>query len=329
MGVYHRIYTATDECGNTATAEQYIAIQDLTAPSIEGVPADETAECSEVSLMENGNYFTAGDVYGVDNCGLEVTISYSEEVVATDDNCPQSYDIIRRWIATDYCENMDTAFQTVHVIDTTAPMFEYVPGGYMISCEETPEYGDAVAYDNCGEVSIAVTVDTVAQGCPQSYDIVRTFIATDECGNASEPATQVIEVRDYTAPYFNEYTSSYTFECDQEIVLVDPIASDICSDLQQYSYDTEIVGNDCAYYYYHVTVATDACGNENIAYQYVFVQDTTAPVIGGEYEIEMPCEEFDIASGIFVPATDNCNNYEIFIASTELFSGECAGVYYR
>ena len=50
----------------------------------------------------------------------------------------------------------------------------------------------------------AVTVDTVAGDCPQSYTLVRTFTATDQCGNATDPRVQTIEVVDTTAPLFVE-----------------------------------------------------------------------------------------------------------------------------
>ena len=40
--------------------------------------------------------------------------------------------------------------------------------------------------------------------CPQSYTLVRTFTATDQCGNATDPRVQTIEVVDTTAPLFVE-----------------------------------------------------------------------------------------------------------------------------
>jgi len=47
MGVLVRFYTAVDECGNTATATQYITILDNTPPVII-TPADETVECDNL-----------------------------------------------------------------------------------------------------------------------------------------------------------------------------------------------------------------------------------------------------------------------------------------
>ena len=50
---------------------------------------------------------------------------------------------------------------------------------------------DAVASDNCGEVTIEVSSETTA-GDAGNYVIVRTFTATDDAGNDS--ATQTITV---------------------------------------------------------------------------------------------------------------------------------------
>src|SRR5690606_18397923 len=62
--------------------------------------------------------------------------------------------------------------------------------------------------------------------------------------------------------------------------------------------------------------------NSSYAYHYYTVVDTTSPVITGALEIERPCDDAD---GIYVTATDNCNEYSIEIVSSELVSGSCAG----
>ena len=46
-----------------------------------------------------------------------------------------------------------------------------------------------------------MSMDTLAGDCPNTYMLVRTFTATDACGNSSE-ATQTIDVSDTTAPEF-------------------------------------------------------------------------------------------------------------------------------
>jgi Secretion system C-terminal sorting domain len=329
LGVYYRIYTATDACGNTATAEQYIAIQDLTAPILYGIPAEATIECSDVTVGENGNYFGVDGVYGVDNCEMEVTISYSEEVVATNDGCDASFDIIRTWVGVDYCENDTMVSVVFHIVDTTAPYLT-IPADYTAECSDELVYDAATAWDNCSEYTISEEVDTIAGNCPQNYQITRTFIAIDACGNSSAPQTQTITVQDTTDPIFNEYEMYYTFECNTPIVTVNPTATDNCGEVSYYTFDSEIYNQGpCYSYFIRTTVATDECGNNSEVNQLISIVDTTAPVITGAPEVEILCEEFSLETGIFVTATDNCNEFEIVIDSTQLASGECAGVYIR
>ncbi|MFM7729433.1 MAG: hypothetical protein ACKO6L_00150, partial [Flavobacteriales bacterium] len=247
LGTLYRVYQATDACGNTATAEQYIAIQDLTAPTLQNVPGDETMECSDVAQGDNGNYFDASPVTAIDNCGGDVAIEYSEQVVATDDNCPNSYDIVRTWVATDYCENQSSASQTVHVIDTTNPYFTSFPEDATVSCDqELPAVVYPTAADNCdGDVSIELAVTEAPGSCPQERYVTRTFRAYDDCGNEVVQA-QTIHVIDETAPVFGDNQDDFIYECNTEIPVVQPVASDNCSSNLSYAHaDGASEGNSC------------------------------------------------------------------------------------
>jgi len=343
LGMHYRIYQAVDECGNITTAEHFIAIQDHTAPEFQNVPADETIECSEVSVGEDGNYFDDGGVYAIDNCGYHfylecllpieytyeeevVEYTYEEEVVETDDDCPQSFDIIRTWTATDYCGNVAEATQIVHVVDTTAPDLT-IPADYTASCEDELVYEDASAEDNCGMATISVSEETIEGDCPNNYTITRTFTAEDECGNVSEPQVQTITVVDETAPVFEDSVVEFTYECDEVVPANQPVADDNCSDLIEYAYsDTNSWTQGCYSGFTRVWTATDECGNVSYLNQYYTIQDTTAPVITGPSELSLPCDDY---AGIYVEATDNCNEFEIEIVSNENVSGSCAGTVIR
>ncbi|MFY7706557.1 MAG: T9SS type A sorting domain-containing protein [Flavobacteriales bacterium] len=225
LGVLYRIYTATDECGNTATTEQYITIVDVTAPVINGVGEETSIECSEVEPGED-SIFGAGDVFGTDNCEGEVTIEYSEQIVMTDDNCPQSYDVIRTWVATDYCENVSTASQLVHIIDTTAPTFSDYEESVTISCDQELPAAIVGVSDNCGEATYTHNDVRVDGNCVNNYVIERTFTAVDECGNTSS-LTVFINVQDTTAPVVEGQTEIIV-ECGDDVPVIDPTATDNC-----------------------------------------------------------------------------------------------------
>jgi hypothetical protein len=221
----------------------------------------------------------------------------------------------------------------VTYVDTQDPWFdeETLPASVVIECtEEVPAVSYPSAYDVCDQdVEVEMTDATMPGACPSNYTIYRMFRAFDECGNEAF-YTQTITVQDTQAPVFsveNEYM--FTYECNTEAPVITPSVSDACSAFDL-TYDVTFPWEQGCYYgFARVWTATDACGNASQFFQYITFQDTTDPVLSGEPEIEIPCEEFDMESGIFVTATDNCQEPTIEILSTNLFSGQCAGVYYR
>ena len=48
---------------------------------------------------------------------------------------------------------------------------------------------DATASDNCGEVTIEVSSETIAGDAAGNYTVVRTFTATDDAGNSTAQQT--------------------------------------------------------------------------------------------------------------------------------------------
>jgi hypothetical protein len=316
LGTYHRIYRATDECGNTSETEQFIAIQDNTAPVLVGLPENNTLECSEVSLNNNGG------VTGSDNCGQEVFVTYTEQYTGQDDDCPETYDIIRTWVATDYCGNESTDTRTTHVQDTTAPEFVNFPADITISCDaEIPAVQYPTAIDNCDtNVDMEMAQAEMPGTCPQNYFIHRTFRGYDNCGN-ERVETQTITVIDDQAPVFGEQQNSFTYECNTEIPVITPAANDNCGEVSLSFIDSNNEGTSCYYTISRVWTAVDECGNASDFTQYIHIQDTTAPAISGDNQIDRPCDDY---AGIYVQVADNCNEYNVTFTD-EMVSGSCAG----
>jgi hypothetical protein len=163
-------------------------VEDTTAPEFTFVPADYTAECdAEHPMLE---------AEAVDACG-SVSMSYDEEMAFN--GCYSSYAITRTWTATDDCGNSSSVSQVITIVDTTAPTFTNVPASYSLECTEEVTYEEASATDNCAGLTLDLVVDTMFSECDNVFDIVRTWTATDGCGNASA-ASQTISVVDTTAP---------------------------------------------------------------------------------------------------------------------------------
>ena len=62
-GTIVRTWTVTDNCGNTTTATQTITVQDTQPPTLVGVPADVTVECTAIPA--------AATVTASDNCDAD------------------------------------------------------------------------------------------------------------------------------------------------------------------------------------------------------------------------------------------------------------------
>jgi len=317
MGVLVRFYTAVDECGNTATATQYITILDNTPPVII-TPADETVECDNLPAAPGAE---GADVS--DNCSLEVDVTFSEEIIPG--ICENSYSIVWTWTATDYCENVSMASTTITVVDTTSPTWSEFPANVSVECsDELPAVVFPIAEDNCDmDVEVELTVEEVPGSCEGEYTINRIFRGFDNCGN-EVLGVQVITVVDTTAPVFTSVPAEMTVECNTEIPASEATAEDACSTATVTYVDGPAEEGQCPQEQFIVRTftATDACGNASTATQLIHIVDTTAPVFEAyEIEVEAPCDNIVVAELI---ATDNCGMVVIDFMDTPV-SGGCAG----
>ena len=306
------VAVATDACGNSTSASQTITVEDTTAPEL-SIPADYTAECSDELTLD--------DATATDNCG-EVTIEVSSEETAGD--CDGSYTLTRTFTATDDAGNSTSATQTITVEDTTAPEFTSVPADYTVECSDAMPMDDASASDNCSDVSITVESETLAGDAAGNYTIVRTFTATDACGNSTS-ASQTITVEDTTAPELS-IPADYTAECSDELTLDDATATDNCGEVTIEVSSEETAGDcDGSYTLTRTFTATDDAGNSTSATQTITVEDTTAPEftsVPADYTVEcsdaMPMDD--------ASASDNCSDVSITVES-ETLAGNAAGNY--
>ena len=166
-----RVWTATDDAGNSTTYTQIITVVDTTAPVFTTSPADVTVECDASSEPS-----ATGTAVASDNCDTDVSITYTDSTIASTGN---NSVITRVWTATDDNGNSSTYTQTINVVDTTAPVFTNLPESVTVECDAdtSPESfntgGDIISgiysinmYDSWGDGwqsdGIAVTIDAVS-----------------------------------------------------------------------------------------------------------------------------------------------------------------------
>ena len=133
-----------------------------------------------------------------DACGSAFTLTFAE--VTTVGACAGSYSVTRTWTATDACNNISTASQTINVQDLTAPVIVCPPALVQCGGNAPPPAQDSAAFvalggtvsDNCGHVSVIFVNDAASGVSPKV--ITRTYRATDSCGN-SQDCSQTITIK--------------------------------------------------------------------------------------------------------------------------------------
>jgi gliding motility-associated-like protein len=207
-------FTVTDACGNTSEQTATFTIVDTTAPVFNvNLPQDRTIECS--------NGIPEIITVTADDLCSKATVNFREERI--DGNCPNSYELIRTWTATDECGNTTEHVQVITVQDTTAPEFigELPKEEIFIRCEDLKQAETLKAIDNCGPVEVTAKDEVIPGDCDTKYTIIRTWTATDSCGNETSFTQKInlscqIEVYNAVTPNgdgFNDEFALNGIEC--------------------------------------------------------------------------------------------------------------------
>ena len=209
-----------------------------------------------------------------------------------------------------------TCSKTVSVVDTTAPVITCPPNA-MVECGGSTlpaATGTATAIDNCSTLGVGFT-DAVTPGCGATRVIMRTWTATDACGNASS-CVQTITVVDTTPPTIDDVPDA-TVECftgsTDPSVTGSATGSDICGSVT-ISYLDGPMSDGCGNTgsFVRTWTATDSCGLTANSQQNITIVDTTPPTISDVPDAEVECtgSTEPTATGSATGA-DTCGNVTI------------------
>ena len=313
-----RKWIFTDACGNTDSVMQTIRVKDDTAPVLNGTANNATVTCAkDVPAPPN--------VTATDNCG-EATVHYSQTV--TDSTCVNKFKVVRMWWAEDACGNLsDTLTQTITVFDDVKPVITAdFDKEITVQCEDgVPAVPTPTATDNCdGELTPVYSVTRSGNGC--DLGIVRKWVFTDACGN-KDSVTQVVHVKDNTAPVLNGTADDATVTCAKDVPAPPNVtATDNCGEATVH-YSQTVTDSTCVNKFKVVRMwwAEDACGNlSDTLTQTITVFDDVKPVITADFdkEITVQCD-----NGIPAPpsptATDNCDGNIVPVCSSTRTGSGC------
>ncbi|WP_310299743.1 gliding motility-associated C-terminal domain-containing protein [Flavobacterium aquidurense] len=210
---------------------------------------------------------------------------------------------------------------TIQDGDAIKPIVNPLPETTTINCPAEPVFAQATATDDNGTIaSLTHQDETIPGNCAGSKTVIRTWTATDACGNVSLPVSQTIIVQDVTAPTWETAANSLdkTIECNNTEALASaqalfPIASDTCdsdvTDVIKISGDF-VASEGCSKTgtYTNTWTVKDDCGNTSETFtQVITIEDTAKPTF-----LEVPPTDITVSCDAVpapaeMEASDNCS----------------------
>ncbi|MDP2158993.1 MAG: hypothetical protein Q8K02_00790 [Flavobacterium sp.] len=271
-GVYllQRTWKVSDQCTNHVYHKQLITIQDSTPPTISGVGASFSVECSDKYAFSNPT--------SLDGCDANPSLTYTD--TPNLDACGLGT-ITRTWTSVDCSGNSSTASQTVTIIDSTNPVIVSIADYSLQGCNTDWPTLTTTWTDNCstGGSLTATAGDISTNGCLQSR--VYTFTVADCAGNSSTSTTTVTRTYDVTAPSIAAIADYALQGCNMEWPTLTTTWTDNCSEGGSLTATAgDVSTNGCLQSRVYTFTVTDDCGNTSSSSTTVTrTYDVTAPSI--------------------------------------------------
>ncbi|MBW3518360.1 gliding motility-associated C-terminal domain-containing protein [Flavobacterium sp. NKUCC04_CG] len=266
-------FTATDACGNSAMKQATFTTVNTTGPQFVVEAQDLTVNCDG-----NGNandlmawLNTHGGANAVNACSLDMT--WTNDFKGLTKACGSTGSTVVTFKVTDSCGNVSATTATFTIVDDIAPVFTTnLPKDITLECSALlPEAAVLNATDLCGTAEVSFKEERLNGNCENNYQLVRTWTATDACGNA-QVHVQTITIQDTTAPVFVEPLPAADVFMKCEDLKAAPVmtATDACGKATV-AFKEEKVQGDCdnKYSLERTWTATDTCGNETVYTQTV------------------------------------------------------------
>ncbi len=190
-GTHTRTWTATDDCGNSASCSQTVVVVDTTPPTITCPATTSPIQCPAAPVFPPP---TASDL-----CDPSPTVTFVDSF--TPGACPGTGTHTRTWTATDCSGNSASCSQTVVVVDTTPPTIT-CPGD-ITQCNPNVTYV-VQASDTC-DPTPTVVCSPPAGVFPVGMTTVNCT-ATDDCGNSASCSFKVTILAPPTAAPLGDIT---------------------------------------------------------------------------------------------------------------------------
>jgi hypothetical protein len=310
------IWEATDACGNTAEFRFTVWLNDHQSPVINDVPDTTCIADPLLDLVE-----------AEDNCSPVALRFWDTQI---DNPCGEGLAFLRTYEAEDGCGNLAVDTAILIPDDDQGPLLYFINPqlvemlqGDTVEVECNNINGTYTAYgprdiglsDICPTgVDISFSEQLISTGnCENDRTVATvrlTWLATDQCGNASTISLVGI-VKDHTPPRAVNFAQEVSVGCTEDIR--DIVTTDNCGSVTIHNQDV-IHPGPCPYKYdirRQITV-TDQCGNSATYLQLIHVGDDNGPVVRGvEEEI---CDDLSMP---LVTAFDSCAGVQVAVTMAQ------------
>ncbi len=265
-----------------------------------------------------------------DNCAVDTI--YHDGPAAFNDLCGE---ITVTFYVEDPSGNKASQTATYKIVDDEAPTLVGVPADVFIACTDPiPTAPTVTATDNCDSnvtVNFTESSSQTSNGsCTDyTYTILRTWTATDQCGNTVE-MSQVINVEDLVEPDF-DVPADTVVACgtNTDTIALGNISniSDNCDSGPTIAFTETINPGACPQEQTIVRTwtLTDACGNSRTRQQTITVIDTVPPTADFPADVTVDCSDQDNLNVTGQPSnvSDNCDDSPEVTSSDVIVAGSC------
>lgn len=312
-------------------------IDDLDAGYVDVTPPVVT-QASDIVLVCNGqntetelkNWLDShGGANATDNFTTDVIWTHNYSGIRND--CAGSGEATVTFTASDDCGNKQTTVATVKFIDNQPPVFANTPATVRLKCGDKidPPITPSVS-DLCDPAPTVILDEKREDLCGSSFKLIRTWTATDACGNAAT-TTQEILLEDKEAPQFRNVPGALTLACNDPIPPGSAvIALDNCDGNPKVTMSDLIERGICnsSYKINRMWTAVDACGNLSKATQVITIGDNSAPQITGvPADMFVTCGSQIGSPSRNVRAFDNCSPDVRLSVNDRISRGPCTDSY--
>ena len=345
-GVIVRSWTAIVGMDSTTVSQNITISPDGTPPTLSLMEVHDTVAC-DLALPTAPNNPDRYDVWisslrvavstnASDNCAGPITIN-DDGGSTFEEECDTRF---VTFTLMDQCGNMTQYMASYTTIDTIGPVLTGVPSDTVYNCSDViPAPPVVTASDNCTPDLVPTYFENSTQlmdgSCQEyEYNILRTWVVNDSCGNSTS-AIQLIQVVDDLPPVFDA-PPDLTISCTTDPLDL-TVTGDVSNVMDNCSADVEVTFSDtvtpgiCED---EVTIrrfwlATDVCGNAAVKQQVINVADLQAPTFNVPPDITVDCSQADdlMVTGQATNVMDECDPDPDVDFTDDIFPGSCPNEY--